>query len=215
MRKRIKLKTDLKSKEINEDMKEKIEEKIQQIEQEIGDEIVSDYHKEIVEAIKDMGGEETSIDGSGRQKLWKVLKRKNLKTNSNIPAGKKDRKGNTIVNHQGLKSLYLKTYQNRLRNRPIQKGFEEIRDLKIILFNLRKHLCQNRKSEPWEMKDLEKALKSLKKNKARDPNGWTNELFKEGVAGQSLKQSMLILFNEIKNENWIPEFMKKADITTI
>ena len=215
LRERIKLIKDLKSKDIDDVTKEQISGKIKQIEDEIGNEIVSDYHKEIVDTIKDLGGDETSIDGSGRQKLWKVLKRKCPKEKSSVPIGKKDKKGNIISNHKGLKTLYLKTYKHRLRNRPIQKGFEEIRDLKMMLFNIRKELCENRKSEPWEMRNLEKAFKSLKNNKARDPNGWTNEIFKEGVAGQNLKKSLLKLFNKIKNENFIPEFMKKADITTI
>ena len=58
-------------------------------------------------------------------------------------------------------------------------------------------------------------MKSLKKNKARDPNGWINDLFKEGVAGTNLKLSMLKLFNKIKIENYIPDFMRKADIATL
>ena len=65
----------------------------------------------------------------------------------------------------------------------------------------------NSKSEPWDMKNLEKALKSLKKNKARDPNRWTNDLFKEEVAGENLKLSIL--------KQCILEFMRKADITTL
>ena len=114
-----------------------------------------------------------------------------------------------------MKKLYLKTYKQRLRNRPVQNGYEEIKNLKIILFNLRKNLSKSRKSKPWEIKDLEKAMKSLKKNKARDPNGWINDLFKEGVAGTNLKLSMLKLFNKIKIENYIPDFMRKADIATL
>ena len=215
LRDRIKLIKVSKSKEVDEVMKGQIKEKIKQIEEEIGNEIVSDYHNEIIETIKDIGGDETSIDGSGRQKLWKVLKRKCPKEKSSVPTGKKDRRGNIISNHKGLKTLYLKTYKHRLRSRPIQKDFEEIRDLKMMLFNIRRKLCEKRKSEPWEMEQLEKALKSLKNNKARDPNGWTNELFKKGVAGQHLKISILKLFNKIKDENFIPEFMKKASITTI
>ena len=65
------------------------------------------------------------------------------------------------------------------------------------------------------MKHLEKVLKSLKKDKSRDPNGWINELFQGGVAGEDLKRSMLNLFNKIKADNYIPEFIRKADITTI
>ena len=52
-------------------------------------------------------------------------------------------------------------------------------------------MCAKRESDPWEMKNLENAMKSLKKDKARDPNGWINDLFKDGVAGTNLKISML------------------------
>ena len=40
-------------------------------------------------------------------------------------------------------------------------------------------------------------------------------IFKEGVAGINLKTSMLILFNKIKIEDSLPEFMRKTDVTTI
>ena len=58
------------------------------------------------------------------------------------------------------------------------------------------------------MEDLERVLKNLKNGKARDPNGWTNELFSNEMAGIKLKMSML------KLENYIPDFMRKADIAT-
>jgi hypothetical protein len=87
-----------------------------------------------------------------------------------IPVGKKDRKGNLITNHAGLKKLYLKTYMNRLRNRPMREDFEGLKNLKEILFKLRLVLCGQEKSKPWEMKDLEAAMKKLKKDKSRDPN---------------------------------------------
>ena len=54
-------------------MKQKIDERIRQIEKDIGTEIANDYHTEILSTIKDLGGDETEIDGSGRQKLWKIL----------------------------------------------------------------------------------------------------------------------------------------------
>ena len=215
LRERINLIKNAKSKNISEALKKQIEERIKQIENAIGNDIVNEYHEEILETIKDLGGDQTTIDGSGRQKLWKILKRKNPKIKSNIPIGKKDRKGNLITNHLGLKNLYLKTYKQRLRNRPMRTGFEEIENLKNMLFDLRKELCEKTKSEEWEMHHLEKAIKTLKKDKARDPNGWINDLFREDVAGFNLKLSMLKLFNKIKNENFIPSFMRKADITTL
>ena len=83
------------------------------------------------------------------------------------------------------------------------------------LFDLRLELSKYKKSKPWMLKDLENVLNSLKNDKARDPNGWVNEIFKTGVAGMNLKLSMLKLFNKIKTENHIQEFMRKADVTTI
>ena len=70
-------------------------------------------------------------------------------------------------------------------------------------------------SKPWMMNDLEKVLKSLKKNKCRDPNGLVNEIFFTNTAGAHLKASMLNLFNEIKKNQIIPQFMKIANIASI
>ena len=212
LRERINLK---KANPIDDEMKKKIEERIAAIEKEIGNKVVDDYHKEIIDTVKGLGGDETCLDGSGRKKLWGLLKQKLPKVSSTIPVGKKDRKGNLITNHKGLKKLYLKTYIDRLRNRPIKDDFEDLKNLKLLLFNLRKELCENEKSKPLEMKDLDEAIKSLKKDKARDPNGWIIEIFKEGVAGKDLKFSMLAMFNRIKSEKTYPTFMRKANVTTL
>ena len=53
------------------------------------------------------------------------------------------------------------------------------------------------------MKDLEAALKSLKKDKARDPLGRINEIFKDEVAGHNLKLSLLHMFNNMKKTRLI------------
>ena len=68
---------------------------------------------------------------------------------------------------------------HRLRNRPIKKDFEEIEELKNKLFSMRLKISQNKKSKTWNMKDLESVLKELKPQKARDPNGWINEILSE------------------------------------
>ena len=65
------------------------------------------------------------------------------------------------------------------------------------------------------MKHLEAALKELKKDRARDPNGWINDLFQDGVAGNDLKISMLAMFNKIRSEKYYPSFIRKADITSL
>lgn len=212
---RIQMKQKLKIFNITEDIRDKIKLRIKEIEEEMETEITEEYQKEVIEMMRELGGSEEDISGDRRKKMWKLLKRNYPKVSTAIPVGKKDRKGNIITNHEGLKHLYLQTYVNRLRNRPIKSGFEEIKKMKTELFELRLELAENRKSQPWTMEDLERALKCLKSDKARDPNGLVNELFKEGVAGKDLKLSLLKFLNRIKEKYFIPDFVRMTDVATI
>ena len=154
IKERINLKTKVKSTLIEEETKVKFNQRIKEIEDKIGEEIAETFQREIVETIKDLGGDGTNIDGSGRKKMWDLLKKKIPKVKSAFPVGKKDFKGNIITNHIGLKKLYLKTYKERLRNRPIKNNFEELKKLKTTLFNLRTIVCR-------DMEHLEAAIKTL------------------------------------------------------
>ena len=64
------------------------------------------------------------------------------------------------------------------------------------------------KSEEFTMAELEKVLKNLKNDKSKDFNGYINEPFKEGVAGKDLKQSLLMMFYQMKNKLVIPECLR-------
>ena len=52
-------------------------------------------------------------------------------------------------------------------------------------------LAEENTTSPWTMNDLENALKDLKPNKSRDPEGFVNELFKKDSIGEDLKKSLL------------------------
>ena len=71
-------------------------------------------------------------------------------------------------------------------------------ELQEELYQCRLKFAKMNKSPPWTMKDLEVALKKLKTRKCRDPEGLIRYVFKEGVIGDNLKESLLILFNKIK-----------------
>ena len=58
-------------------------------------------------------------------------------------------------------------------------------------------------------------MKQLKTNKATDPVGLINELFKPGVAGSDLFNSLLTLCNMVKIECKIPKFVELSNITSI
>ena len=132
-----------------------------------------------------------------------------------IPVGKKDQLGSIVTNHMELKKLYLETYVWRLRQRPSHPNMVEIHNAKEKMFETVLKLCEMTPSKPWMMNDLEKVLKSLKKNKCPDPNGLVNEIFLTNSAGAHLKASMLNLFNEIKKNQIIPQIMKIANIASI
>ena len=61
-------------------------------------------------------------------------------------------------------------------------------------------LAEDNTTSPWTMDDLETALKDLKPNKSRDPEGLVNELFKKDSIGEDLKLSLLLMFYRLKKE---------------
>ena len=118
---RIDLKKKVKNQPLEKDVKEKLEERIKQIEKDIEEKGSNEYIKEIVDSLKALGGGKKSLGGDGRKQMWSLLKNKCPKSEPSVPVGKKDKSGNLITNHKGLKQLYLQTYIHRLRNRPIKE----------------------------------------------------------------------------------------------
>ena len=215
MKERTQKNKELGEMEINDEVKEKIKFRIEGIEEEIEREVSEENIKHLMTSLREIGEKESSLKGEARTKMWKTLNKNYPKQSNAVPVGKKDSSGNIITNHSGLKELYLDTYLNRLRNRPIMPGFEKLQNMKNSLFNLRLQVSKKSKSIPWTLKNLENAISGLKNEKARDPNGLINEIFKEGVAGTDFKHSLLSFFNKMKEQNLIPDFVRAADVATI
>ena len=102
--------------------------------------------KDVIETIRELG-EGTNIEGSGRRKVWDLLKKKIPKNSMAVPVGKTDGSGKRVSNHKDLKHLYLKTYENRLRNRPIKEDLCDMKDLRDELFNIRLKIASENKLE--------------------------------------------------------------------
>ena len=123
----------MKAHSIDGQLKRKIQEKIDIIEEKIGQETINENYKSILETTKNLDdGQDLNV--LERQKLWKMLKHKFPKNLNGVPAAKKDKDGNIITEHKELKHLYLKTYAQRLRNRPIKQNLEHIKRLKEVYF---------------------------------------------------------------------------------
>ena len=89
VREKLDLKNKLKKKDISEEMKIELNDKIKEIEDAIGDDISEKYHREIVDTINALGGDQKNLNGSARNELWKILKNKIPKNAPTVPVGKK------------------------------------------------------------------------------------------------------------------------------
>ena len=76
-------------------------------------------------------------------------------------------------------------------------------------------LAKLKRSKPWTIKELDTALSDLKRNKPRDCEGLVNEIFKNDIIGTDLKDSLLLIFNGLKSENLMAEFLNFANVITV
>ena len=154
-------------------------------------------------------------DGSFSQVgLWK-LRKKLLPRQSDPPMGKKDLEGNLITGTEALKELYISTYVERLKHREIKPEFQDIYQLKSVLWDERFKNIKCVKSSPWTISDIKAMTKKLKNNQTRDPIGMVNELIKPNIMGKDLQDALLSLMNGVKETFFFPEFMQLANISSI
>ena len=103
----------------------------------------------------------------------------------------------------------------RLENRKMKDEFQEIFTLKTQLWNERLQLAKTRIFRKWTISDIDKVIKTLKKNQTTDPNGLINEIFMEKTMGLDLKKGLLNLMNGIKENMQFPEQILFANISSI
>ena len=136
---------------------------IENLDEIIAEECSEDNFQKIKENFQNLSGQHDHLNCNG---MWTLMKKVFPKNVQPLPVAKRNSLGQIITNPELLKDLYLDTFVHRLRHRPIRQDFEHLKKLKETLFHLRLKLVKLRKSKPWNLADLDKVLKSLKKNKA-------------------------------------------------
>ena len=160
----------------------------------------------------------TGEDGKfSNLRAWKELAKinPNSKKQEPKPLAFKDKKGNLLTNHDIIKKHCLDNIMNRLRKRPIHPELIKLQNRKIKLSKLRIKKAQQKKTNPWTLKQMEKGIQSMKNKKCRDAQGLVNEILKSGVAGRDFKLSLLSLLNKTKKHLKIPQMMKVVNIALI
>ena len=168
--------------------------------------------KLFIEQISDMSDMTSSFS---RNKMWKVRQKVCPRIETPCVVAKKNKDGEVISNREGLRQLYSDTYKDRLKHRVIKPKYSMLKQLKENLFHLRLKTSKLRKTKPWTESDLLKVKSKLKSNKAADPMGLVFEIFRPGVAGSDLFQSLLLLCNKVRTECEIPRFLQLTNISSI
>ena len=122
--------------------------------------------------------------------LWKLKKKISPKCRD-PPTAMFDESGNLVTSQDMIDRLALKTYIERLKNRPIKDNLKNLQSEKEELCRMRLEKARLTKTPPWTMDQLNAVLKKLKNNKSRDPLGFANEICKPSVAGKDLKVAIL------------------------
>ena len=130
-------------------------------------------------------------------------------------SGVKNAQGKLITNPKEKIKVTLEHFQNRMRKRDIKDDTKEVDDLNTKLVYKRLYLAKQNKSPPFEIKELEEVLTSLKPGKSKDPDDYICELFKDGVIGVDLKTSILMMMNKIKDDVKVPACLKNSNITIL
>ena len=173
--------------------------------------ICAQKNKETVEEY--FSKEDDGMEGFNQAKIWSLKKKLAPKNTEEPPMAKKDPKGNLVTEKSLLEKLYLDTYIERLKPNKIEPDLQNLEKLKEYLFKIRYENCKTESSNTWTKSDLDKALKTLKNKKARDAHGHIYEIFKYG--GVDLKNSLLHMFNRIKDCREYPDIFKPSNITSI
>ena len=149
------------------------------------------------------------------QEMWKKNKKLWPKCDNNLPTAKKNHRGKLVSNPGAIKKLLAREYKDRLRKRAVRTDISDMRKWRTEILRMKLALAAKKHSRDWTLSDLEAALRNLKNNKSRDFEGYLNELFKSDTIGENLKQSLLIMFNNLKKNQLIPQFMNFCNITTV
>ena len=126
-----------------------------------------------------------------------------------------DMHGNLVTSSKALEKLTVTMFEDRLKTLKIKN---ELRLHQLQRENMCKIGLQEAKeikTPDWTVSDFDMVLKQLKNNKSRDPLGFPNEPFKPVNGGDDLKCAILIMMNENKRTQKIPEILKHCNITSL
>ena len=146
---------------------------------------IKSYEKKIAEMqgdkCKDLIQEETKnlkVNDVFNPNIAWSLKKKLFPKYAEAPFAVFNKNEQLVTDAKSILEVMKEEFTYRLRNRDINDEYQELRDLKEYLCNLRLQITKNSDFIPWTYDNVDKAINKLKNNKCRDPHGHINELYK-------------------------------------
>ena len=149
------------------------------------------------------------------QQLWKLKNKLWPKKAPALPMAKYNHKGRLVTTPHEIMNVLRKEFKDRLRPRKTKAILSNHMRNAHEVTRLKLELAWKNKSAPFSKSEFEKFIQDLKIGKARDPLGLCAEMLKPEAMGSDMKQSLLEMLNNIKEEGKIPDVMREAVITAI
>ena len=147
--------------------------------------------------------------------MWKDFSSSGLTKKNTKPSAKFNHEGVLINDEDEITELLAKEIEERMRNRPIREDLWELHSLDNELFDEKMKKVSKIPTKPFVEHDLDLALKCIRSNKARDHEGMSPVLFKNGIMGSSLKEAIVDLSNRVKEDKVIPNNMSVVRVTCV
>ena len=128
---------------------------IEEVEELIVSKTEHKYAEIVKETLGGITGEDGKINANG---LWKQTRKIFPKHKDPIPMALEDNNGNIITNYNLIKKFALDEIVKRLSKRPMHPNLRSLEKAKTRLAKLRLRIATRRKSQPWIMSDMEKAI---------------------------------------------------------
>ena len=160
-----------------------------------------------VDALKKDGG------GMDQGAFWKFKKKLDGKKREERTA-MKDSTGRIIEDKEGILNIYEQFYKELLQTPQANYENEKEKEREIEeTFMKLQLIAKYQSSRVIGEDDVRKATRRLKRKKAGDREGWTNELIIEG--GDEMVKSVVILCNRVMDQMHVPKQWKEMTIKSV
>ena len=149
------------------DLKNKVDEESKNELKDINEKLANRAEETFTKLQKDICDAKESGTKMNAQKIWKMKKK--LCPRARDPAAAiVDGKGNLLTNDNAIQERAIEVYANRLKKNEMRNELKDLEETEIKLCKARLEKCKENKTEPWNIENLQKVLKQLKKDKSRE-----------------------------------------------